>query len=362
MKSATILLLASLVVLASCGSQPEKPAQPAAPATPTVSSTPPPPPGPEALTQPMTIPPDNPITMEKIALGKQLFFDKRLSKTGQMSCESCHVPEKGWTDQLPLSPKFDGSLNTRNTPTLLNVGFQKEWYWDGRAKSLEGQVTAAWKGQMGGEPDQVAMTLAGIDGYKKAFEQAMGGPPTGDRIAKALATFVRTIKSENSPWDRYERGDKSAASEDAAQGFMIFSDTNKANCTLCHVPPLYTDLDYHNVGVGFDKPMPDLGRGKTLADAAKQSGGSEDAAKPFMGAFKTPTVRSITETFPYFHNGQTKTLEEAVDFMLGGGYKNPNLDAKLKPKKLTAKERTQLLAFLKSLTPEQKPFDRPQIP
>src|SRR5881409_2451205 len=150
MKSVTILLLASLVFLVSCGTKPE---EPAAPATPQPAATPPPP-GPEALSQPMSIPADNPITLEKIALGKQLFFDKRLSKTGQMSCETCHVPEKGWTDGLPLSPKFDGSMNTRNTPTLLNVGFQKEWYWDGRAKSLEAQVTAAWRGQMGADPDQ----------------------------------------------------------------------------------------------------------------------------------------------------------------------------------------------------------------
>jgi cytochrome c peroxidase len=361
MKSVVIVLCASSVFLASCNPQPaEKPATP--PPAPAVSATPPPAPGPDAINQPMTIPADNPMTLEKIALGKQLFFDKRLSKTGQMSCETCHVPEKGWTDQLPVSTKFDGSMNTRNTPTLFNVGFQKEWYWDGRARTLEGNVIAAWKGQMGGDPDQVAMTLTGIDGYKKAFEQAMGGPPTADRIAKVLATFVRTIKSENSPYDRYERGDKSAVSDDAVQGFMILSDTNKANCTLCHVPPLYTDLDFHNVGVGFDKPMPDMGRGKYLADQAKGKGESEDAAKPMMGAFKTPTLRSITETFPYFHDGGTKTLDEAVDFMLGGGRKNPNLDSKLKPKKLTAKERGQLLAFLKSLTPEQKPFDRPPLP
>ena len=354
-----ILLLSFLAFVSSCSQPAPEPAKPAEPA---VSATPLPAPGPEAINQPMTIPADNPITMEKIALGKQLFFDKRLSKTGQMSCETCHVPEKGWTDGLPLSPKFDGSMNTRSSPTLLNVGFQKEWYWDGRAKTLEAQVLAAWKGQMGGDPDQVAMTLSGIEAYKTAFEKAMGGPPTADRIVKALASFVRTIKSENAPYDKYERGDKSAVSEDAVAGFKIFSDTDKANCTLCHTPPLYTDVGYHNVGIGFDKPMPDMGRGKILADAAAKDNKTDENADKLMGAFKTPPMRSMTETTPYFHDGRAKTLEEAVDLMLKGGIKNPHLDEKLMPRKLSAKERMQLIAFIKSLTPEQKPFERPQIP
>jgi cytochrome c peroxidase len=359
MKRMSMLLLALLVLVSlnSCANN-EKPATTES-ATVTPKNTPPPPPEPGAIDQPMTIPADNPITLEKIALGKQLFFDKRLSKNGNMSCETCHVPEKGWADGQVLSTKFDGTMNTRHTPTLINVGFQKEWYWDGRAKTLEAQVTAAWKGQMGADPAQVAMTLNGVEGYKKAFQEATGGPATPESIAKVLATYVRTIRSENSPWDHYEKGDKTAVSDDAAQGFKIFSDTNKANCTLCHTPPLYTDLSYHNVGVGFDKPMPDQGRGKILADAA---GKTDDTAKAMMGAFKTPTIRSITETAPYFHDGRAATLDDAVDFMIKGGFKNPNLDPKLKPKKLTPKERTQLLAFLKSLTPEQKPFDRPQLP
>jgi len=360
MKSATILLLALLVLLTSCGSNPE-------PKTTTAPSTPPAPaaaPDQGGLQQPMAVPPDNPITPEKVELGKQLFFDKRLSKTGNMACETCHLPEMGWADGKALSTKFDGSPNTRHTPTLYNVGFYKEWYWDGRAATLEGQVLAAWRGQMGGDPDQVAMTLNGIAAYKTAFEKSMGGPPNPDRIAKAIATFVRTIRSENSPWDKYERGDKSAASEDAVKGFDVFSQTEKANCTLCHLPPLYTDTLFHNVGIGFDKPMPDPGRGKILADAAKQKGTTDPDAEKMLGAFKTPTLRSITENAPYFHDGRANTLEEAVDLMLKGGIRNrnPNIDEKLKPKKLRPEERLQLIAFLKSLTPEQKPFDRPKVP
>jgi cytochrome c peroxidase len=145
----------------------------------------------------MDVPADNPITPEMVALGKQLFFDNRLSKTGKMSCETCHHPDKGWTDGEVVSTKFDGSKNTRHTPTLYNVGYYKQWYWDGRAATLEGQVTAAWKGQMGGDPDMVALTLNGIDATKP-ISKRHSMFATGDNIAKALATFLRSIKSENS--------------------------------------------------------------------------------------------------------------------------------------------------------------------
>jgi cytochrome c peroxidase len=310
----------------------------------------------------MTVPADNPMTPEKVALGKQLFFDKRLSMTGTMSCETCHLPEMGWTDGKVLSTRFDGSMNTRHTPTLYNVGYYKEWYWDGRSATLEGQILAAWRGQMGADPEQIAMALNGIEGYRTAFEQHMGGPATPDLVTKALASFVRTIVSDNSAWDRYEKGDRSAVPPEVVAGFTVFSDSEKANCTLCHLPPLYTDTLFHNVGVGYDKPQPDLGRGKFLADRAQQTGNPDPTAASMNGAFKTPTLRSVTESGPYFHDGRSQTLEEAVDFMLAGGIANPNMDEKLKARKLTPEERTQLLAFLRSLTPESTPFERPVLP
>ncbi len=357
MKSAKIAVLALLACVASC-SGPEKPAgeprlQPvsAAPAKPDA--------GPLGE---IAAPADNPMTIDKAELGKKLFFDKRLSKTGTMSCETCHMPEMGWTDGKALSPKFDGSMNTRHTPTLINAGFYKQWYWDGRATTLEGQVTAAWRGQMGGDPDAVAMMLNGIEAYKPEFQKVFNGPATGANIAQAIATFVRTIRSENASWDKYEKGDKTAVSEDAVKGFDVFSNTEKANCTLCHLPPQYTDTLFHNVGIGMDKPMPDPGRGKILADAAEKAGIKDPEADKMKGAFKTPTLRSITETGPYFHDGRAAKLEDAIDLMLKGGIKNPNLDEKLKPKTLKPEERAQLIAFLKSLTPEAMPFQRPQVP
>src|SRR5437763_1003648 len=348
MKSAKIVVLALLLLAASCTNNSEKPAsQPAtAPAAP---------PAPKPDVGPlgeMAVPADNPITPDKAALGKKLFLDTRLSKTGMMSCESCHMPDKGWADGKQFSARFDGSMNTRHTPTLYNVGYYKQWYWDGRAATLEGQITAAWRGQMGGDPDAVAMTLNGIDAYKADFQKVFNGPATADNIPKALAAFVRTIKSENSPWDKYQAGDKSAVNDNVVKGFDVFSNSDKANCTLCHLPPLFTDTLFHNVGIGFDKPMPDLGRGKTLGDAAEKASKKDPDAETMRGAFKTPTLRSITEHPPYFHDGRAKSLDDAVDLMLKGGIKNPNLDEKLKPRKIKPEERSQLLAVLKSLPAE----------
>jgi cytochrome c peroxidase len=309
--------------------------------------------------QEMAIPADNPLTAGKIKLGEQLFFDKRLSKTKAMSCESCHVPEKGWTDHLALSPKFDGSLNVRHSPTLYGAAFYPDLYWDGRAKGLEAQILAAWKGQMGADPDAIAKDLEAIPGYKAAFETELGGPPTGDRVVKALASFVRTIHAGDTPWDRLDP--KTRDKSEPGRGFEVFSKV--AQCTLCHLPPAFSDTLFHNVGIGMDKEKADLGRGKILADnAAKANQPAPPEVETLMGAFKTPTLRGIALTQPYFHDGRAATLEEAVDLLIKGGIPNPHLDEKLKPRELTAKQRTELLAFLKSLTPENKPYKRPGLP
>ena len=356
MKPARMFVLAMLLALASCGgSEPAK----------TDEAPPPPPAPPTDIKVPtgiedMVVPADNPITPEKVALGKMLFFDKRLGKDAKMSCETCHLPEKGWTDGKALSPKFDGSLNTRHTPTLYNVGFYTDWYWDGRAPTLEAQINAAWGGQMGvadaAAKEAVAMTLNGIEGYKTAFQSAMGGEATPDSIVKALATFVRTLRSEDSAWDKYEKGDKTAVSDQVIQGFEVFSSADKAQCTLCHVPPALTDKSFHNTGIGMDKEKPDMGRGKILADK------KDPGADAMMGAFKTPTLRSITDTAPYFHDGRAKTLDEAVTLMLKGGIDNPNKDEKLKERKISPQEKAALMAFLKAISPPPAKFERPTLP
>jgi cytochrome c peroxidase len=297
---------------------------------------------------PIQVPPDNPMTAARIVLGKQLFFDKRLSKTKAMSCETCHVPEKGWTDGLALSPKFDGSMNTRHTPTLYGVAYYPDLYWDGRAKGLEAQILAAWRGQMGADPDTIAKDVEGVAGYAQAFAAEFGGPATGDRIVKALATFVRTIHAGDTPWDRQPKDPASLKKTAVGRGFVVFSET--AKCTLCHLPPLFSDTLFHNVGIGFDKPTPDPGRGKIVSD------------EKLMGAFKTPSLRGVALSGPYFHDGRAKTLEEAVDLLLNGGIKNPQLDEKLQKWPVTATERRELLAFLRSLTPRQTKYQRPTLP
>jgi cytochrome c peroxidase len=246
---------------------------------------------------------------------------------------------------------------------LNNVGYLHEWYWDGRGKTLEGVALAAWQKQMGADPEQIAKKLNDIAGYKDAFQKATGGPATPDSIAKSLATFMRTIKSDNSQWDKCDTGgEKSAVCEGLQKGFDVFSHQNKANCTLCHLPPLFTDTLFHNVGIGSDKKPMDPGRGKILEDEAKAAGKKDEKAADMMGAFKTPTLRGIADEAPYFHDGRAKTLEEAVNTMIGGGIANDNLDPKLKKRSINRKEYDLLLAFIRSLTPEKKPFEKPKLP
>jgi cytochrome c peroxidase len=298
----------------------------------------------------METPADNPITKEKIELGKMLFFDKRLGKDGKFSCESCHFVDKGWADAKQFSEKANGKSNGRHTPSLFNVGYLKAWYWEGRAATLEKQVIAAWKGQMGAGDDldgRVA-EIAKHDEYNKRFKAVFGKAPNPDDVVKAIATFVRSIRSGNAPFDRFEKGDKKAISESAARGWELFR--NKANCATCHVPPLYTDNKYHNVGIGYDKPEPDVGRFKiTKKDEDK-------------GRFKTPSLRSVTTHAPYFHDGSAATIEAAIDYMLGGGHKNDNLDDGLKKIELTKEEREDLIAFVKALEAPAGTFEPPKLP
>ncbi|MCG8416355.1 MAG: c-type cytochrome [Proteobacteria bacterium] len=296
-------------------------------------------------------PKDNPDTADKVALGELLFFDTRLSDKGEFACVTCHLPEKGWTDGKALSEKHNGKLNSRHSPTLYNVAYAQQWYWDGRKATLEDQILAAWIGQVGATPDDIAKKLAQVPTYNAHFQRAFGEPPSKDNIAKALASFVRIkIRSGNSAWDRYQAGDKKALSKDAIKGFAIFA--KKTTCPACHAPPLFTDMNYHNVGIGYvGKGKPDVGRFAVTKTKAN------------TGAFKTPTLRGLTATAPYFHDGSVATLDEAVDFMLKGGHKKGNkyIDPLLKKVKLNKKERKRLMAFIKSLSPDEN-YTPPELP
>lgn len=296
----------------------------------------------------MKAPSDNELSPERVMLGKMLFFDKRMGKDDKWSCESCHYVDKGWADGKKVSTKADGKDNGRHSPTLFNVAFANEWYWDGRKATLEAQIDAAWTGQMGADPKAVSAALAKIPEYEAHFQRAYGASPSGELIVKALASFVRTIWAGTAPYDKFELGDQDAVDEAAKRGFTIF--TKKASCSLCHAPPMYTDFQYHNVGIGFGEGgNKDEGRGKVTNKAEE------------TGAFKTPSLRGVALHAPYFHDGSAATLEEAVDYMLDGFHSNAHLDEQLRKVVLTDDEKKDLIAFLKALTPDVD-FTPPQLP
>jgi cytochrome c peroxidase len=274
-------------------------------------------------------------TEAKASLGKKLFFEPRLSSNGEKTCESCHVHEKGWTDGIRYSTKVNGKMNSRNSPTLYNTGYHDKMYWDGRAPSLEANIGAAWKGHMGGSAEVVA-AINKIEDYKKEFQAAFGADATDKNIPEALAHFVRTLRAGDSAYDREEMSD------DAKAGKELFF--GKAACGACHIHPLFTDMMFHNTGAGEGS---DPGRGKI------------DKAMP--GAFKTPTLRNVAKSAPYFHDGSVADLEAAVRFMVGGGKANANLDKLLTKKDLSDAEIGELVAFLKALSSNEK-FEKPTLP
>jgi cytochrome c peroxidase len=296
---------------------------------------------------PVAHPASNPFSEAKVALGKQLFVEPRMSGSGKMACQGCHYRNLGWTDAQVLSRKDNGDLNTRHTPSLYNVGYQTAWYWDGRAPSLEAQVLAAWRGQTNADPAKVAALLDAIPGYRSQFATVFGGGATPERIVDALAAYLRTKTSDDSPWDRYERGERRAVTGDAVAGFALFM--GKGRCAACHVPPFYGNSTFHNVGLEHGKAKPDPGRFTVTKDEADR------------GAFKTPSLRSVALGAPYFHDGSVATLEEAVRYMAGGGKADPNKSALLSPTGLTDREIRQVVAFLESLTSTEE-WKAPTLP
>src|SRR6185503_16402933 len=287
----------------------------------------------------MTVPADNPMTAEKVALGRQLFFDERLSIDGSKSCYSCHVCEHGLTDGLAKAMGAGNKELPRSSPTLWNIGYHKEFYWDGRSDSLEKQAMAAWKGAnmgVGENTGEIVAKINALQGYKSQFQKVFQSDATADNMMKAIAAYERTIIGGNTPWDRWRAGDQSAISQSAYRGWNIFQGIK---CNNCHDGILFTDQQYHNIGIGMDQKEPDVGRFKV-------SNRPEDT-----GAFKTPTLRDIAKSAPYFHDGSAKTLEEAVDIMLAGGKPNEHLDKKnLQPHNVLPEQREDLLNFLRSLT------------
>jgi cytochrome c peroxidase len=287
----------------------------------------------------------------KVALGKQLFIDGRLSKNGAIACAFCHNPGTGWADPRQTSIGIGGGLGGRQAPTILNTGFNPLQFWDGRARSLEEQALGPIQNpiEMGETHENVVRKLKGIKGYQQQFRAIFSANPNLQGIAEAIAAFERTVISTNSAFDKYVLGDSKAMDEAAVRGMTLFK--GKARCILCHNGPNFTDNQFHNLGVPQVGPMKeDLGR-YYVTKVEKDK-----------GAFKTPTLRSITETAPYMHDGVFKTLGEVLDFLNKGGGANPNLSPLMKAVNLTLEEKTDLLAFLKALTGESIKFDLPKLP
>ena len=285
----------------------------------------------------LVIPDDNPLTRDKIALGKQLFFDRRWSKTRTVSCASCHQPQHGWSDDRKLSIDHEGKPTRRHAPTLINRAFSTLEGWAGHRESTEDLLvklpfTSA---------ESIAQNLAPIPGYRAQFRRVFGTGVTADGVAKAIAAYQRTLLSGNSAYDRYRAGDSSALSAAARRGLALFE--GKASCVKCHNGFNFTDQGFHNTGVGTGSDNPDLGRFEVTKRNVNKA------------AFKTPTLRDVARRGPYKHDGSIATLQEVVAFYDRGGIANPSLSPEIAPLNLSRSEQEDLVAFLESLTGEIAP-------
>lgn len=290
-------------------------------------------------------PDDNALTAAKVALGRKLFFDPAVSADGTRSCGSCHQPTRYFTDGKPRSVGVEGREGNRNVPSILNAAYGRSFFWDGRAVTLEEQVLQPIQGrnELSLALPELIRRLSDREDYRAEFRDAYGEEGISpSRVARALASYVRTLRSGDAPIDRFLAGDTGALSPDARRGFRLF--VGRANCGVCHLAPLFTDHRFHNTGVswGYD----DLGRFAVTGEEADR------------GRFKTPSLRNVAETAPYMHDGSLATLEAVIDRYDAGGTANPRLDEEIRPLGLTPAEKRQLVAFLGALTGGRSTPDR----
>jgi cytochrome c peroxidase len=303
-----------------------------------------------SATPPM--PAGNESTPPRVALGKALFFDPRLSGNGAISCASCHNPSLGWSDGLKTAVGFGGLVLGRATPTIVNVGYNTQFMWDGRKKSLEDQALGPMQAadEMNTDFPATLQRLRAIPGYVAMFQKAYPGEPIAEEtIAKALAAFQRTVVSRDSPFDRWIAGDSGALTPAQQRGFQVFTDPKKANCAACHSGANFTDNGFHNIGLRAGA-KPDPGRFAVRKVAAMQ------------GAFKTPTLRDIALTAPYFRDGSAATLREVIDFYDRGGDDRSNLSPEIRPLHLSEQDKRDLEAFMRALTGKPTSVAMPRLP
>jgi len=321
-------------------------------------------------------PADNPQTPEKVALGQRLFFDPRLSADGTIACSTCHDPARAFTDGKAVSTGIKGRAGQRNAPTVLNALYNKTQFWDGRAATLEQQAGLPIVNRVEmGQPSLAAVVakIAAIPEYRQQFRKAFGSAPNARDLVRAIAAYERTLVAYDSPFDRYIAGDSNAIDASARRGWELFN--TRAGCNKCHAlsedkrdTTNFTDNDFHNIGVGIVRHNV-----VALAKRARQLVASGDAAaidkaaiqtemsalgrflvtkkEADIAAFKTPNLRNLLLTAPYFHDGSHATLWDVVDhYNKGAGLNNPYLDADIRPLALSEREIDDLVAFLASLT------------
>jgi cytochrome c peroxidase len=288
----------------------------------------------------------------RVELGHTLFFDPRLSGDGNMSCASCHNPALGWSDGLPTARGVKSTVLGRASPTVFNTGYNSIQMWDGRKKSLEDQAMGPMQAnvEMNMDIAKLFQWIGSSAGYKALFARAYPGEPINeDTLSKAIASFERTVVSRNAPFDRWVKGDAAALSARQVEGFKVF--VGKGNCVACHSGANFTDNGFHNLGLAsWGVAEPDMGR---------------YAQKPvpaMRGAFKTPTVREVARTAPYFHDGSAKTLMEVVNYYDRGGDVKTNLSPNIRPLGLSLAEKQALVAFLESLSSPYQTVAVPELP
>lgn len=299
-------------------------------------------------------PKDNAPNAARINLGRHLFFDPRLSGDGNMSCGTCHNPALGWSDGLATAKGVKSTILPRSSPTIINSAFNTIMMWDGRKKDLEEQAMGPMEAhaEMNMDTAKLFKWLNETLGYRKMFEAAYPGEAiNAASLSMALAAFERTVIMNDSPFDRWLAGDAKAMTAQQVNGFDIFLDANKGNCAACHSPPNFTDNGFHNIGLAsWGNPNPDMGRY------------AQKPVQRLKGAFKTPQLRGITLTAPYFHDGSAETLKDVIALYEKGGIVTTNIDPNIKQIKLSKKDKEDLLAFLHALTGTTPAITIPVLP
>lgn len=284
-------------------------------------------------------PENNAVTREKVELGRALFFWKGLSRDRSLSCSGCHVPEKAFSDGKAHAVGVRGQVGERRTPSLLNRAWGKSFFWDGRAATLEDQVLQPVLNpkEMDLKPDDIAPRVRADGELGGRMRAVFGREVEREDVARALASYVRSILAGDSPYDQYVAGRRDALNEQQQSGLKLFR--GKANCVACHVGTNLTDERFHNTGTGWnDGKWTDQGRAAVSNNEVER------------GAFKTPGLREVARAAPYMHDGSLQTLEAVVDFYDKGGRENPSIDGEMRPLKLTQDEKRALVEFLKSLS------------